>query len=303
MQRRGAEMGQSERMSPVDTTWLRMDRSVNRMVIVGVMKLRGRRRHRAAGAHPVGAPARLSAISSARRDRADRIVVGRRCRISTSRAISSGCGFPARAAKSSSKLSSPNSVRSRSIRRIRSGNSTSSRITRAASRSCAQFHHAIADGMALVAVLLSMTDETPDAPLHGVDADFRAGPGRAWPWPVRADGESRSISGVQASGELWRLALKLLARPSAGRQACCSGGVGVASELAYLLLMPRDSPTRFKGAPCGSKRVAWSVPLALPEVKAISRALDCSVNDMLLASVAGALRRLSRRQGRPDGGG
>src|SRR5208337_1116660 len=33
-----AGMG-SERMSPVDTTWLRMDRSVNRMVIVGVMML------------------------------------------------------------------------------------------------------------------------------------------------------------------------------------------------------------------------------------------------------------------------
>ena len=51
-----------------------------------------------------------------------------------------------------------------------------------------------------------------------------------------------------------------------------------------------DSATRFKGKPTGSKRVAWSEPLRLPEVKAVSRALGCSMNDMLLSCVAGAMR-------------
>ena len=68
-------------------------------------------------------------------------------------------------------------------------------------------------------------------------------------------------------------------------------GAGVAGELAYLLAMQSDSSTRFKGKPTGSKRAAWIEPLKLTEVKAVSRALGCSVNDILLSCVAGAMRR------------
>ncbi len=79
-------------------------------------------------------------------------------------------------------------------------------------------------------------------------------------------------------------------------------GTGVASELAWLLFMPTDSATRFKGKPCGSKRVAWCEPLDLSEVKAVSRALNCSINDLLLSCVAGAMRRyLAGRGDRTDG--
>src|SRR5208337_2671590 len=66
---------------------------------------------------------------------------------------------------------------------------------------------------------------------------------------------------------------------------------GVAGELGYLLVMSSDSATRFKGKPNGSKRAAWCEPLKLPEVKAVSRVLGCSVNDILLSCVAGAMRR------------
>ena len=162
-----------------------------------------------------------------------------------------------------------------------------------------RFHHALADGMALVAVLLSMTDETPDAPLHGGGGDYGRdgdahGHGRSRRWRKLSIGgcRLRANSGGSRSN-CWR---------APGRPPAVAGGVGVASELAYLLLMPSDSQTRFKGAPCGSKRVAWSVPLALPEVKAISRALDCSVNDMLLTSVAGALRGYPEDEGDPTVG-
>jgi WS/DGAT/MGAT family acyltransferase len=58
-----------------------------------------------------------------------------------------------------------------------------------------------------------------------------------------------------------------------------------------------DSPTRFKGKPSGDKRVAWTDPIPLPEVKAVSHALDCSVNDMLLSSVAGSLREYLKEHG------
>jgi WS/DGAT/MGAT family acyltransferase len=74
-------------------------------------------------------------------------------------------------------------------------------------------------------------------------------------------------------------------------------GTGIAAELAHLALMPSDSPTRFKGMPRGEKRVAWTDPLALPEVKVVGRMLGCSVNDMLLAAVAGALHGYLKDKG------
>ena len=61
--------------------------------------------------------------------------------------------------------------------------------------------------------------------------------------------------------------------------------------------MSSDSATRFKGKPNGSKRVAWCEPLKLPEVKAASRALGCSINDMLLSCVAGAMRDYLEEKG------
>jgi diacylglycerol O-acyltransferase / wax synthase len=45
------------------------------------------------------------------------------------------------------------------------------------------------------------------------------------------------------------------------------------------------------------KRVAWTAPMPLDEVKAVGRVLGCSVNDVLLASVAGALGSYLRANG------
>src|SRR5205085_1557854 len=61
--------------------------------------------------------------------------------------------------------------------------------------------------------------------------------------------------------------------------------------------MPDDSPTQLKGKPVGRKKVAWGEPLALDDVKAIGKALNCSVNDVLLACVAGAVGGYLREQG------
>jgi WS/DGAT/MGAT family acyltransferase len=69
------------------------------------------------------------------------------------------------------------------------------------------------------------------------------------------------------------------------------------SDLAALALMPDDSPTRLKGLPGRSKRVAWCRPIPLDEVKAVGKALNCSVNDVLLSSVAGAIGQYLRQRG------
>ncbi len=103
-------------------------------------------------------------------------------------------------------------------------------------------------------------------------------------------------------------------RLDAGRQRCrlwqhptkavalAEQGSALTAEIAKLVLMNEDSPTRFKGKPGVAKRVAWADPLPLSEVKAIGRALDCSVNDVLLSSVAGALRAYLKARGDDVGG-
>jgi WS/DGAT/MGAT family acyltransferase len=63
----------------------------------------------------------------------------------------------------------------------------------------------------------------------------------------------------------------------------------VVRDAAALALMPDDSPTRLKGTPGTRKRVAWCQPIPLEDVKAVGRALNCSINDVLLSCVAGSL--------------
>ena len=74
-------------------------------------------------------------------------------------------------------------------------------------------------------------------------------------------------------------------------------GSAFTQELAKLALMGEDSHTRFKGRPGVAKRVAWAEPIPVSEVKAVGRALDCSINDVLLSSVAGALRAYVTQKG------
>jgi WS/DGAT/MGAT family acyltransferase len=67
-------------------------------------------------------------------------------------------------------------------------------------------------------------------------------------------------------------------------------GLGLLSEAAKFTLMPDDPVTRFRGKLSVAKRVAWAEPLSLREVKTIGKALGCSINDVLLSCVTGALR-------------
>jgi WS/DGAT/MGAT family acyltransferase len=71
----------------------------------------------------------------------------------------------------------------------------------------------------------------------------------------------------------------------------------VVKDAGMLALMANDSSTSLKGHPCGSKVVAWCEPLPLADVKAAGKALGCSVNDVLLACVAGAIREYLRERG------
>src|SRR3546814_17960510 len=79
-------------------------------------------------------------------------------------------------------------------------------------------------------------------------------------------------------------------------------GGEIARELGHALSLSDDPKTVLRGRLGVSKRVAWAEPLDLDEVKAVSRAFDCTVNDVLMATASGALRAyLIERGERIDG--
>jgi diacylglycerol O-acyltransferase / wax synthase len=140
-----------------------------------------------------------------------------------------------------------------------------------ASALIARIHHCYADGIALIQVMLSMTHPSPEGSLDLPAEEIQA--------PAQSSGDLLSQL-LKPFGALEGFALQDVARK----------GVDFAGEVAKLLLMGRDSPTRFKGALGARKKVVWAEPLPLRDVKAVGKALGCSINDVLLSMAAGALR-------------
>jgi WS/DGAT/MGAT family acyltransferase len=78
--------------------------------------------------------------------------------------------------------------------------------------------------------------------------------------------------------------------------------VGAAAELLRVAALADDPPTPFKGGLGTRKLAAWSEPLPLAEVRTVARALGCTINDILMATAAGALGRYLRVRGEDTDG-
>jgi diacylglycerol O-acyltransferase / wax synthase len=166
----------------------------------------------------------------------------------------------------------------------------------------ARVHHCIGDGIALISVMLSITDGGADPPKRRrrerATAAAAAGGGAEGgeaDWLARAVLEPLTDLTVKALGMYGNgvaRSVEMLAHPQQpllGSMQMARAGAQVLSDVAALALMPDDSPTGLKGRPVGRKRVAWNEPLPLDAVKAVGKALGCSVNDVLLSCAAGAI--------------
>jgi diacylglycerol O-acyltransferase len=98
-----------------------------------------------------------------------------------------------------------------------------------------------------------------------------------------------AVKAIDLSGEGVSRSMDLVAHPQSGTRELARIGVRAATDLAALALMDDDSPTRLKGKPVGEKIVAWGEPIPLDVVKSVSKALNASINDVLLSCVAGAI--------------
>ena len=140
----------------------------------------------------------------------------------------------------------------------------------------ARIHHSIADGIALVHVMLSLLDASPTAapPRKRSEHSNHGGP---------LDWLPGAFDRGVAAGQ------QLLENP--GRIA--EG----AYRLGRLIVLPPDPPTVFKGGLGRRKKAAWSRPVPLEDFKAIGKAFGATVNDVLVATATGALRRYLEQRG------
>ena len=167
-----------------------------------------------------------------------------------------------------------------------------------------RIHHCIADGIALISVTMSLVDGGEAPTGRSVkNTDGKASPQSAEDWI--ADTLLRpftdiTVKALGAMGEGAARSLGMLGGAQNGVKQGIEKGVSgsmdmarivfqLLSDSAALALMPDDSKTRLKGKPGGAKKVAWCAPIPLEDVKAVGKALNCSINDVLLSCVAGAL--------------
>jgi WS/DGAT/MGAT family acyltransferase len=165
----------------------------------------------------------------------------------------------------------------------------------------ARLHHCIADGIALVRVLLSLTDTKSDVPWPEAKRPVaweRVSPS----WAAqrgRAASLLKRVTPITAA--VTREGREFIRHPSHGMKWVQAGRAGAAAA-ARLALRPPDPKTLFKGELGVEKRVSWSGAVALEDVKRVGRSVGATVNDVLLTAVTGALRRyLISREADVDG--
>jgi WS/DGAT/MGAT family acyltransferase len=159
-------------------------------------------------------------------------------------------------------------------------------------------HHCYADGIALVQVMLSLHDTSPHARHHmpHTPAKLKRSGGTVFERllaPARHQVEN-AVGMVEA---VLQKTYGVIRDPAAAVESLMGlartgshEAAEIARELVHALMLSDDPATRFK-APLGVfKRVAWCDPIPLDQVKAVGKALDATVNDVLMACAAGALR-------------
>ncbi len=142
-----------------------------------------------------------------------------------------------------------------------------------------RMHHCIADGIALARVLLSLTDERPDAGLAPEVADVPHGPLETLTAPVR--------TGARVAEAAVHEGFELLAHPTSELSRLAADG----RAYAKLLFTGADADSAFRGRLGVARRVSWSDPVPLERIRRAGHATGSTVNDVVLTAMAGALGR------------
>jgi len=159
-------------------------------------------------------------------------------------------------------------------------------------------HHCIADGMRMVQLAMSLFDAAPEggailappARTGGSRSEAKAGP-RARRSPATSTGARLRSAPLGRYARLNPLgaAHTLLGRSRRARswlRDALAPALGALDAVRKFLLGTRNDVTLWTGTAGAQKGIAWSEPLALPRVKSVAKAHQCTVNDVLVATVA-----------------
>lgn len=155
-----------------------------------------------------------------------------------------------------------------------------------------RIHHCYADGIAMIQVLLSMTDANREAATPGQI------PGRP-PEPetehhglfetIGAQLEHAAGATLKLTADLWSESMHALRHPL-GTLDIAAAGADTLAELVKTVTKSADPPTRLHRKLSGVKNVAWAEPMPFDAIKRVSKELSCSINDVLVSCATGALR-------------
>ena len=133
-----------------------------------------------------------------------------------------------------------------------------------------RIHHCYADGIALARVMLSLGE-----------------PGRKTKRPRGAHSSSQA-SVVDLLSQVVGVAADAVGK-GVHYALHPDEAAGLAGELARIAVLPDDPQTCLKGALSGVRHVTWAEPFPLEPVRTSARVLGCTINDVLVAALAGAL--------------
>lgn len=146
-----------------------------------------------------------------------------------------------------------------------------------------RLHHAIADGIALIKVVFSLTGATRAESLSTAveQEDFES-----QAHTLKED----MVQLINTGKDIYQQGQELLKNPTQIKDALKETWF-ISKELGKLFFGSSVSDTIYKGKLSYSKKVAWSDALSLQDIKKIRLQYKATVNDILLALITGALRR------------
>ena len=159
-----------------------------------------------------------------------------------------------------------------------------------------RLHHCIGDGIALMMVLLSLTDPEGGEAHAGGDSN---------PFLTLFHGDDPDFDAVRGLTErVMPAGMKLLLQPVDALRSTKRWMVNAASAgaLGKLLVRRNDPKTVFKGGLGTEKRAAWSKAIDMDEVHGLRDRMGGTINDVLLTAMTGGLRRYIEARGEsPEG--
>jgi diacylglycerol O-acyltransferase len=167
-------------------------------------------------------------------------------------------------------------------------------------------HHCYADGIAMIRVLLSMTEQDPAPALGTRPSSTRSSTTRraavdvlpvlSWVEQLAQPAGDILENALAEGAKLLETGVHQLFHPGRAATIAAQAG-GMIGEFAKVVALPDDPATPLRGSLSGRKVVAWGVPIPLHEVRTVGRALGCTINDVLMSTVAGVLGAHLRERG------